>query len=114
MKKPISLILTAFVGLTSSAQAQANWTDLWRLLGTGQSTVPGGDLVYQLKDGKGTSVNVAASIQTTGGYASAIELTAFKFGGRLNAAEVGLLASDVNRLAQQCFNSSPDRSADIR
>ncbi|CAM4058680.1 hypothetical protein [Deinococcus marmoris] len=94
---------------------QASAVDLWGLLGKGDTTLPGGNVVYQLNNAAGVSVDVGLDFGELmdGGYTS-LQLTAFKFSGTLNAQELQLFASNVMQIAAACFNTDPSRAAAIQ
>lgn len=107
-----SLRALALALTTLSTGAQAGEVDLWGLLGNGNSTLSGGDVVYQLRDPAGTTVNVALSFTDMTDGAS-LQLTAFKFNGVLSSQELRLFSTNLIRIAQGCFNSDPARGASI-
>lgn len=87
---------------TLSAGAQAGEVDLSSLLGNGDSTLSGGDVVYQLRDPAGTTVNVALSFAEVPGGAS-LQLIAFKFTGALTSQELRLFSTNLIRLGEHLF-----------
>jgi len=105
-----SICALALALTTLSTGAQAEEVDLWTLLGNGNSTLSGGDVVYQLRDPAGTTVNVALSFTEMPG-GSSLQLTAFKFNGALNSKELRLFSTNLIKIAQGCFNSDPSRGA---
>ena len=94
---------------------QATAIDLWTLLGNGDSTLPGGDVVYLLKGADGISLNVGLTFgELKGdGYAD-LRLTAFKFSGTLNAGELRLLAANIIKISAACFNTDLSRGPAIQ
>lgn len=111
--KTVSLISALLV--LSSAQAGSP-TDLWRLLGRGDATLPGGDVAYRLTNPSAeVSVDVGLAFgEAKGeGYAE-LKLTAFKFSSNFNAKELQLFAGDIIRIAGACFNTDPARASAIQ
>lgn len=106
----------AFALLLSSSAQAASSTDLWTLLGRGDATLPGGDVVYRLTNASaGVSVDVGLDFgETKGEGYSDLTLTAFKFSGNFNAKELQLFASDLIRIAGACFNTDPARASAIQ
>lgn len=110
MNRSIRVLALALTIL--SPAAQAGQVDLWGLLGNGNSTLSGGDVVYQLRDRAGTTVNVALSFaEVPSGFS--LQLTAFKFNGVLNKKELHLFSTNLIKIAQGCFNSDPARGPSI-
>lgn len=111
MKTP-NMVLTLALVVTAS---RASAVDLWGLLGKGDTTLSGGNVVYQLNNAAGVSVNVGMNFGelADGGYTS-LQLTAFKFSGKLNAQELQLFASNVIQVAAACFNTDLSRTGAIR
>lgn len=89
--------------------------DLWTLLGNGDTTLPGGDVVYVLKGAGNISVTVGLTFgpMKGEGYAS-LTVRAFKFTGSLTPSELKLFASNVIRLSTECFNIDPARGPAIQ
>lgn len=110
--KPTLLVLTLALILTAT---RAGAADLWTLLGNGDSTLPGSDVVYVLSSADGLHLNVGLKFgELKGdGYASPT-LTAFKFTGNLNAGELRLLADNVIKISAACFNTDASRGPAIR
>lgn len=107
-----TLIAVALAFTTSNSQASA--VDLWNLLGNGDTALPGGDVVYTLKNSAGVSVNVGVNFGelVDGGY-TALELTAFKFNSNFTSKELQLFASNVIQISAACFNTDPSRGPAI-
>lgn len=106
--------LTSLTLVLTILFSQASAADLWSLLGRGDTTLPGGDVVYTLDNAAGVNVNVALKFgeQINGGYTS-VQLTAFKFTGNFTPQELGLFASNVSNISAECFNTDPFRGAAI-
>lgn len=94
--------------------SQASAVDLWNLLGNGDTALPGGDVVYTLKNSSGVSVNVGVNFGElmAGGY-TALKLTAFKFSDNFSSKELQLFASNVVQISAACFNTDPSRGPAI-
>ena len=98
--------------LTPVAQAD----DFWRVLGDGGTVLPAGDIVYNLRNGAGVSVNVTTTLGDLerGSGFSELTITAFKFRGHLNQQELQLFSDHIIRLASECFNIDPARGPSIK
>lgn len=104
----------AFALALSIPNSQASPVDLWNLLGKGDTALPGGDVVYSLKNPAGVSVNVGVNFGelVDGGFAS-LELTAFKFNSNFTPEELQLFASNVIQISAACFNTDLSRGPAI-
>lgn len=102
------IALAAALGAT----AHADTVDLWQLLGDGNSTLPAGEVVYQLRDASGTSVNVALGFDQLSNSLR-VQMTAFKFNGPLSPKELRLFSANVAKISEGCFNGDPSRASSI-
>lgn len=111
MNVKVPVVVLALLSLSSPVRA----SDLWRLLGNGDTALPGGDVVYALKGAGTLSVNVGLSFGPVKGDGyTALTLRAFKFTGKLTPDELTLFAGNVVRLSTECFNIDPARGPAIR
>lgn len=79
------------------------------------SLLPGGDLIYTLRDGSGRALTVLLDLgEMDKGGVSDLQATAYKPRGELTPAELALFSDQLSQFAVKCFNIDPARRTEIR
>lgn len=110
MHKTLLLLL-----ITANPQSYAQTSDLWSLLGNGETVLPGGNVVYQLiSKNKKERVTIGLSFEkmTDSGYNS-LDFSAFKFNSNFTKDELKLIADNIMLISVKCFNISSKRKESL-